>query len=456
MQTIASQEWTLQLGDVKGAFLESGPLDERYRPLFAHHPPGGIPGLSADALIEICGNIYGANDAPSAWHRTFDEALRAEKWKPSCFDSCLYTLRDDSNELIGILGIHVDDCALGGSGKAFTESIDALRRRFPFRKWRVSSGEFCGAMYTQLPDKTIQMSMSTAVEKLRPATIPKGASPEALLNDHQIRILRAINGSLNWISSQGRPDLAAQTSLSQQAFPHPKIKHLKNANNIIRRARQHRDLCISFKPIPFQDLTICCHSDAAWANVGNHTQAGYVIAFSQRCLNQGEVATWNPATWKSYRLTRAVSSTLAAESQAMATATGTVEWLSLMLHEIRFGPFDLRDSRAILNHQQPIVATDCKSLYDHLVSPSSPLAVEDRRTSIDICIIKESIKSLLGNVRWVPTDRMIADSLTKDSGDPIDLLRACIRSSSYQISPEKYVLEKQAQEKQRRLNGSKV
>lgn len=46
---------------------------------------------------------------------------------------------------------------------------------------------------------------------------------------------------------------------------------------------------------------------------------------------------------------------------------------------------------------------------------------------------------------------MLADSLTKDAGDPSDLLRACIRKGSYQISPEEKVLEMQAAEKQRRL-----
>ena len=45
---------------------------------------------------------------------------------------------------------------------------------------------------------------------------------------------------------------------------------------------------------------------------------------------------------------------------------------------------------------------------------------------------------------------MIADSLTKDAGDPTDLLRACIREGTYQISPET-VLQLQAQEKQRHL-----
>jgi hypothetical protein len=125
--------------------------------------------------------------------------------------------------------------------------------------------------------------------------------------------------------------------------------------------------------------------------------------------------------------------------------------MCLLLHEIMHGPFDVRESKQVLQQHCPILVTDCKSLYDHLQSPSSPTAVEDRRTSIDITIIKESVRVLNAAVRWVPTDRMIADSLTKDAGDPIDLLRACIRNSSYQISPEKDVLEYQAAEKQRRL-----
>ena len=45
LQLISSLGWTMELGDIKGAFLEAGPLKDRFRPLFAHHPPGGIPGL---------------------------------------------------------------------------------------------------------------------------------------------------------------------------------------------------------------------------------------------------------------------------------------------------------------------------------------------------------------------------------------------------------------------------
>ena len=76
MQLIASHGWTLQLGDIKGAFLEAGPLPEKFRPLFAKQPAGGIPGVPKDAILEVIGNVYGQNDAPLAWHKTFDhEAL---------------------------------------------------------------------------------------------------------------------------------------------------------------------------------------------------------------------------------------------------------------------------------------------------------------------------------------------------------------------------------------------
>ena len=98
----------------------------------------------------------------------------------------------------------------------------------------------------------------------------------------------------------------------------------------------------------------------------------------------------------------------------MSTATGTVEWLSLLLAEALEGRFNVRECRSLLAKRPPIFATDCKSLYDHLVSPSSPTAVDDRRTSIDIVIIRESIKLTHAQVRWLPTNRMIADGLTKD------------------------------------------
>ena len=454
-QLLASNKWLLQLGDVKGAFLEAGPLPTCYRPLFTRLPAGGIPGVHPDSLIEVLGNVYGQNDAPAAWYKVFNEEVLAAGFERSKYDSCLYYLRD-GHRLVGILGAHVDDTVTGGKGNKYETAIQRLKNRFPYRKWRIQAGEFCGLHYSQDPHSfEIQAGQSSFAQNLRPATLPKHRKMRrnAHLDPKEISVLRGINGSLNWLASQSRPDIAAQTSLSQQSFPSPTVHHLLEANNVIKRAKQFADLHITFKSIPLHNLRLCCHSDAAFANLGPHTQAGYIVGFTDDQLDQGAESPWSPAVWKSFKLSRAVGSTLAAEAQAMVAATGTLEWMALMMSEAIEGIDDVREYLAHLQRRPPIIITDCKSLYDHLIAVTSPTSIEDRRTSIDIVILRQSIQRLTGSLRWVPTNRMLADSLTKSAGDPTDLLRACIRQCTYQISPEETVLQLQASERQRRIQS---
>ena len=48
------------------------------------------------------------------------------------------TLRDEkSGSLCGIMGVHVDDTAVGGAGPLFEEAVRKLKARFPYRKWRI-------------------------------------------------------------------------------------------------------------------------------------------------------------------------------------------------------------------------------------------------------------------------------------------------------------------------------
>ena len=124
LQVIASKGWWMCLGDIKGAFLEAGPLKPQYRPLFATQPPGGIPGVDPKDVIEITGNIYGLNDSPYWWWEAFDKEARALGFERSQFDNCVYFFRDPvSGGLTGVLGAHVDDSLTAGEGNAYEEAI---------------------------------------------------------------------------------------------------------------------------------------------------------------------------------------------------------------------------------------------------------------------------------------------------------------------------------------------
>ena len=66
-QMIVSNGWELQLGDIRGAFLEADALDRKKGSLYSSLPPGGIPEVPDGAVILILGNIYVLNDAPQRW-----------------------------------------------------------------------------------------------------------------------------------------------------------------------------------------------------------------------------------------------------------------------------------------------------------------------------------------------------------------------------------------------------
>ena len=102
-------------------------------------------GLPPDAVIEVCGNVYGQNDAPAAWFKEFASFVTSTGWTQSKLDQCLFALRDphDPCKLVALMGVHVDDTALGGdvNHRLFQSALSKLRSRFPHRKWRVKEGD---------------------------------------------------------------------------------------------------------------------------------------------------------------------------------------------------------------------------------------------------------------------------------------------------------------------------
>ena len=422
----------------------------KYRPLYARQPPGGIPGLNPSDVIEVTGNVYGLNDAPFWWWETFDSEAQAAGFERSQFDNCVYYFREPkSHELSGVLGAHVDDSITGGEGLAYEEALRKLRARFPFRRWRIGAGEFCGVNYAQ--DPVTSYSQKEYAQHLRPISLSKAraAQRQEPASARELSALRGLNGASNW------PDLAVQVSMSQQSFPSPRVADLLYANQLVQRARQFQSVEIKVKSIPFEQLCICTHSDAAWSNAKeDRTQAGSILAFTGPELVENKPAQWSPFHWKSFRLRRVVPSTLGGEAQAFSTASAVAEWMSLLLAEARAGSFDLRTCQPQLRATKLVGVTDCKSLYDHLHTLSSLSGVQDKRVCVDIAIIKQSMERAGLQVRWCPTELMICDALTKDKADPADLLRAILELGTYQLSPEGQILKTKKANRER-LKASK-
>ena len=81
--------------------------------------------------------------------------------------------------------------------------------------------------------------------------------------------------------------------------------------------------------------------------------------------------------------------------------------------------------------------------------------VKDKRTAVDVVIVREPLERMTTVLRWAPTNCQLADGLTKDEARPVDLLCAVVREGEYQLFDEADHLRRAAAERQRRQERGK-
>ena len=119
--------------------------------------------------------------------------------------------------------------------------------------------------------------------------------------------------------------------------------------------------------------------------------------------------------------------------------TGCALW-----HEIYDGRFgkDWRDEKDLI---PLVIVTDSKGSYDHLTKKTTGPG-EDRRTALDIAVMRDDLARGDIALRWVGTKAQLADTLSKSRGDS-DMLRAVLRSGKLVIVDEPTAMEMKRQER---------
>ena len=234
--------------------------------------------------------------------------------------------------------------------------------------------------------------------------------------------------------------------MSQQCFPDPTIADIKLSNKLLREARDFKDLAITVQSIDPDKLCMTATSDAAWGNVKSKgeqeeslaSQAGYIVMAAHRDLLDGHLAQITPLAWRSHTLKRKAASTLSAESQAVGEAAAITAWFRYLLVESMY-PETLNEMGSrwedVTDQLEYGLVTDAKSIYDALTRPTSTAStISDKRTAIDLAIIRDELRRSKGCIRWIDTKHQLADSLTKVMSP--DLLRYVIGTGKYQIKDE--------------------
>ena len=298
--------------------------------------------------------------------------------------------------------------------------VQELKKKYTFGKWVVLKEEPEGAMFNgrrirQLSSGEFQVDMEKFVlERLEEIPISKERLKDknAVVTEEERSLARGACGSLNWLSKEGRPDASGPASLLASRLTTLVVEDLVAINDAIRHIKKVPDLRIRIQPLQHMRFSIV--TDASFANHGFHSQGGQMVICHEKGLRENLEVKANLLCWRSGRIQRVVNSTLAAETQALSRGFGDLLWVMVLFEELKDENFQIRSWPERLSSSDVVAmvsassseelrgslaVVDAKSLYDYLSKDT--IGGQDKRTAIEIQIIREDLVAVGGQIRWI-------------------------------------------------------
>ena len=421
LQYAASAKWMIQSFDIQTAFLRGSRTDGR---ILGLEPPIEMRNqmkLKPWECCELLKSAYGLVNAPLLWYEELKSSLVSLGFVISPLDPCLFVLpkrnpTDDSQQpqIHGVVGIHVDD-GLAAGDDLFNHALKQLENKYPFGSKKQQSFVFTGVQIHQNADYSIDLSQEKYIEDIPPISIDRSRrmTPSEKVTEKERQDLRGLIGSVQYASTNTRPDLSARLSFIQAKITTATIAELMEANRLLHDAKLHKNVRIQIKSIPLKDLRFVSFSDASFATRANaQSQKGCLILAASSEIGQWQTSQVSPLMWYSKKISRVVGSTLASESYALSGAIDLLGWLRLHWEWLKRPSDAWRDpSKCLTQGPEAFAIVDCKSLYD-LIQKTNVPQCQEYRTTLEALIIKDRVKENV-SIKWVHSAAQLADSLTK-------------------------------------------
>lgn len=393
----ASHDMEIHQGDVETAFLNPEIDEEIYMRL----PDGSI--------VRLLKSLYGLKQAPRLWNSQIHSVLTKSGLKQSASDQCIYSGMIDGK--LVILGLYVDDLLLACNDKIILEDIKRnLSSNFSYSDLGEAKYLLGFEIVRNRVNKTLLLHQSSYIKEIlhkanmtdcKPSSVPanpsvrlsKDMSPKSKEEqDHMSRLpYRQIVGSLLYLVSGTRPDIAYSVSQACRFMQNPGKQHWEAVKQILRYLKGTQNCGIILGGIK-KDLKGFVDADWAGDVDSRRSATGYVFY-----LNDG------PITWTSkMQNTVALSST---EAEYMALSAGAQEacWLRSLLKSLH----QPTTSPTILHGDNQGSLILAKNPKNH----SRTKHIDTRYHFIRDHILQNDIK-----VMYVPTADNRADLFTKSLG----------------------------------------
>jgi hypothetical protein len=316
--------------DIKTAFLY-GNLNEE---IFMYQPEGYIKPNNENKVCKLKRAIYGLKQAARAWNTKIGEILQQNKFTQSQADPCLFTKNEDDDTIFILL--YVDDLLIASKKETkINEIIKTLEQNFEIKnlgdvKYYLGIGiqrNQNGHFELNQTNKIVELLERFHKKDFVPSSIPMDTSylkedDNSDLMEDNSRYRKAI-GSLLYIATVTRPDIALAVNLLSRKNENPTTKDWEAAIKVIRylNTTKHLNLVISNK-----DPILTSYSDADWANdKTTRKSVGGNLFFL------GE----SPIFWSAKRQNCIALSSAESEYISAANAAQEVQWMLTLLEDLK-------------------------------------------------------------------------------------------------------------------------
>ena len=257
--------------------------------------------LGDHEIVRLLKGAYGRADAPLLWFKELEKGLKALGFKPSPFDPCCYALADESGRTIGLIGVHVDDGLCCGNEK-FHMVLKDLEKQYPFGSKKSKDFVFTGLRIKQAEDFSITVDQTEYIKDITPigVTTERRKQQTENVTEEERQQLRGIIGSLQYASTNTRPDLGSRLSYLQSRINSATVETLLDANRTLHEAKANANVALKIQPIAVEDLRFICFSDAAFASEKNpSSHQGMILMTAHRDIEENKSSIINPIMWSS-------------------------------------------------------------------------------------------------------------------------------------------------------------
>lgn len=382
--------------DVTTAFL-NGDLEEE---VYIKQPEGFAVKGKEHLVCKLNKSLYGLKQSPRCWNYTLDEHLKTMGLVQTPSDPCIYVSEKDADPLI--VAVYVDDIVLAGpSDEKITEVKQNISERFEVKDMGelkyflgIQVIQEDGKVWIGQPTYTENILKKFGMEDCKPVSTPVDANSKLTNADadnvpHNQSDYQSAVGSLLYLSSATRPDIAFAVSNVARYCSNPTSEHWTAVKRILRYLKGTVNYGVFFT----NEMESECvgFSDADWAGDVNDRKStsGYLF---QMC--------GGAISWRSKKQPCVALSTAEAEYIALSSAVQEALWIKQLLLDMK------EDTKTPITMYE-----DNQAAINMTKNPN----YHGRAKHVDIKyhFIRDQVDKNTVNITYCPTNDMIADILTK-------------------------------------------